>query len=98
MKQEKVLEEVKGESYHITDPERSLDLSVVIPISEHHDDLRELHLRCAEVLSSSGKTFEFIFVIDGPKHEAMRVLRELKKEHSEIKVITLNRSLTSNSL
>lgn len=91
MEQTKLLDEVKEQAHGETISERSVDLSVVIPISEHHDDLRELYLCCVKELSAGGQTYEFIFVVDGPKHEAIKALKELKREYPDIKVITLNR-------
>ena len=75
-----------------TSPQRSVELSVVVPISERHDDLRDLYLQYAKVLSADGRSFEFIFVLDGPDPDALETLRVLKKDHPEIKIIELNRS------
>jgi glycosyltransferase involved in cell wall biosynthesis len=89
----KLLADEKDDVVREAVPEKSVELSVVVPISEHHDDLRELYLQNAQVLSANGHTYEFIFVVDGPKHEALQTLNGLKKEYPEIKVITLNRSV-----
>jgi glycosyltransferase involved in cell wall biosynthesis len=72
-------------------PERSVELSVIVPISERHDNLRDLYLQYAKALSADGRSFEFIFILDGPDPEALRELKSLKKEHPEIKIIELNR-------
>jgi hypothetical protein len=37
------------------------------------------------------KTYEFIFVLDGPEHEALQILKALKKKDPEITIIMLNR-------
>lgn len=74
-----------------THPAESVDLSVVVPISERHDDLRELYLQYSKELSTNGHSFEFIFVVDGPIHRALHALKALKKEYPQIQVITLNR-------
>lgn len=74
-----------------TNPEKSVELSVVVPISDRHDDLRDLYLQYAQALSADGYTYEFIFILDGPDPEAVETLRSLKKEHPEIKIIALNR-------
>ena len=71
--------------------EVAVDLSVVIPISERHDDLREIYLQSVERISANGDSYEFIFVVDGPDHRILKTLKELKKDHPEIKVFTLNR-------
>jgi glycosyltransferase involved in cell wall biosynthesis len=89
----KLLADEKDDVVREIVPEKSVELSVVIPISEHHDDLRQLYLQNAQVLSAYGHSYEFIFVVDGPKYEALQALNELKKEYSQIKVIALNRSV-----
>ncbi len=77
---------INGES----STEIPVDLSVVVPISERLDDLRELYCQWAEAISENGYSYEFIFVLDGPDHDILKTLRDLKKDHSEIKVLTLS--------
>jgi glycosyltransferase involved in cell wall biosynthesis len=74
-----------------TEREASIELSVIIPISERYDDLQEFYLQYTQALSLSGYAYEFIFVLDGPDHDAFQTLLALKKQHPEITVITLNR-------
>jgi len=71
---------------------KRIDVSIVIPISERHDDLRELYFQYGRELSITGRTHEFIFVLDGPDHDALETLKALKQEHPEnVSVIALNR-------
>ena len=74
-----------------TGAEGPVALSVVIPISERHDDLRELYDQYARELRTTGQTFEMIFVLDRLDREALLTLKALKKEHPAITVITLSR-------
>jgi glycosyltransferase involved in cell wall biosynthesis len=67
------------------------ELSVVIAISERHDDLRELFLRYSREVSSTGLAHEFIFVVDGPDPRALEALKALKKDYPAIKAIALSR-------
>lgn len=83
--------EEKAQKWEATRAERPVELSVVIPISERHDDLRELYLHYAQQLSVARKSYEFIFVVDGPLPEVLQTLKTLKQEYPEITVITLNR-------
>lgn len=71
--------------------ESQIGCSVVVPISERHDDLHELYIQFSKALSKAGVRFEFIFVLDGAKSEAQKMLSEMKEDHPEIKVIALNR-------
>jgi glycosyltransferase involved in cell wall biosynthesis len=74
-----------------TGPEISVELTVVVPISEGRGDLRELYLQYAQELSTAGYVYEFIFVLDGPDDHALQTLKALKREHLGITVVTLNR-------
>jgi glycosyltransferase involved in cell wall biosynthesis len=87
----KVLMEEKNQVQKDIRPDKSVELSIVVPISEHHDDLRQIYLEYAKELSANGHSYEFIFVLDGPKQNALTTLKELKKEYPEIKIIMLNR-------
>jgi hypothetical protein len=70
-----------------TNIERQPKLSVVIPISERYDDLREIYLQYAQEISSTGLAHEFIFVLDGPDRGALETLKALKKDYPAIVVI-----------
>ncbi len=76
-----------------SEPQGQIDLSVVIPISERCDDLRQLYEDVWRELSSSGYSTEFIFVLDGPFDTAARDLQKLKQNHSDIRIILLNHSV-----
>lgn len=91
MRKTDVLDGESNELDQETGSRKSVELSVVIPISERYDDLKSLHQRYARELTASGHSFEFIFVLDGPNHDALRVLKELKAEYSEVRLVTLNR-------
>lgn len=77
----------------MTDEEKktqSIDLSVVVPISERYDDLRSLYMQHAKEFSAGGYSYEFIFVLDGPHPEALETLLKLKTEYPRIKVVKLS--------
>ena len=71
--------------------EKGMLLSVVIPISERHDDLQDLYLQYSKELSTYGDSCEFIFVLDGPDSAALRALRAIKRENPGVIIIVLNR-------
>ena len=64
-------------------------ISVIIPVSERHDDLRELHTAYEEGLASYNT--EFNYVIDGYFPEAVSQLQGLLQEGKDIKVYQLAR-------
>lgn len=70
----------------------SLLVSVLVPITERHDDLRRLFYSHCEVLDSLKIEYEFIFVIDGEFSEAEKCVRVLKQEKpDQIHLIKFNR-------
>ena len=63
------------------------EVSVIVPISDRHDDLEKLYNLYATELLSIGKNFEFLFVVDQKFTAAFEKLKKLKKENSCIKLI-----------
>ena len=45
--------------------EKNPEVSVVVPISERHDDMRLLYNLYADELKALNKDFEFVFIVDG---------------------------------
>ena len=61
------------------------EVSVVVPISERHDDLRLLYNLYANELKKLGKNYEFVFVVDGRFQIAYGDLKKLKDEIKELR-------------
>ena len=87
-----VTTEGKKKGQNERQPERQVELSVIVPISERYDDLRELYVQFSKELEKCGKSFEFIFILDGPQVGTAQILKDLRKEHPRIFVYQLNRS------
>lgn len=60
-----------------------LPLSIVIPVYNEVDSLRELHARVTEVCASCVEDFEVLFVDDGSTDGSLGVLRALADENPE---------------
>jgi glycosyltransferase involved in cell wall biosynthesis len=60
-----------------------MDISVVIPLYNEQESLRELHERLTSVLSGMGAAYELIFVDDGSTDGSYLVLEELHAEDPE---------------
>lgn len=90
MKSQEGLWEAKtGESHH-----REIShVSVVVPITERHDDLKVLYKLYRDELVRLGKDFEFIFVLVGDFEIAFRDVSELVAADDRVKVIRLSRRL-----
>ena len=63
------------------------ELSVVVPISERHDDIRELYQLYSDELTKMGKSFEFIFVVDGYFQAAFDELKKIKSEGHPVRIV-----------
>ena len=71
--------------------EKGVDLSVVVPVCERHDDIRQLYLRYAEEIRQTGYSCEFIFVVDGGDKRTPKSWEYLNENDSKVQVLTLNR-------
>jgi glycosyltransferase involved in cell wall biosynthesis len=68
-----------------------IEISVIVPVVERYDDVAELYGLYKKGLEDSGKSHEFIYVLDGDFEEALAVLKRLIAEGEKIKVIKLAR-------
>ncbi|MCK5450916.1 MAG: glycosyltransferase [Candidatus Omnitrophica bacterium] len=68
------------------------EVTVVVPISERHDNLENLYHLYSSKLAQIGKTFEFLFIIDGHFPVAQEELQKLKKTGNAIKILKFPRS------
>ncbi|MBM4161332.1 MAG: glycosyltransferase family 2 protein [Ignavibacteria bacterium] len=67
-------------------------LSIVIPLYNEEESLRELYEQIVTVTSGMGKSFEAIFVDDGSTDGSFGVLQELHKGDRRVKAIRLRRN------
>jgi glycosyltransferase involved in cell wall biosynthesis len=67
-------------------------LSIVVPLYNEEESLRELFGQISAVMKNMGKTFEIIFVDDGSTDNSFQVLQELHSAHKEVKVIQFRRN------
>ena len=67
---------------------KKIELSVIIPVTERYDPVSELYREYKHAVASTGKTFEFIYVIDGNYPEVLEELNQLQETDS-ITIITL---------
>jgi glycosyltransferase involved in cell wall biosynthesis len=68
------------------------DVSVVIPISDRHDDMTQVYKLYATELEKMHKTFEFIFVLDGHFPTALDDLQRLVTNKKYVKIIKFSTS------
>jgi len=72
--------------------EETPEVSVVVPVSERHDDIRQLYQLYADELNKMDKRFEFIFILDGDFPVAIDGLHELVKEGEPIRIIKFGKT------
>ena len=66
--------------------------SVVVPIYNEQETLRELYQRLEAVLSKMGESYEIIFVNDGSRDRSLEVMKELAAKNPSVKVVGLSRN------
>jgi glycosyltransferase involved in cell wall biosynthesis len=67
-------------------------VSIVVPLLNEDESLRELHAKIADVMKRYKKSYEIIFVDDGSTDQSFSVLKELREKNDGIKVIRFRRN------
>jgi len=69
-----------------------VDISIVIPVYNEEDNLKELHAKLIDVLPSITENYEIIFVDDGSTDNSFNILKELNKKNKKVKAIKFRRN------
>lgn len=67
------------------------DISVVIPVLARFDDIMKVYSEYHDTIVATGKSFEFIYVVDGSMDFPIAVLDQLKLAGESIQVIRFSR-------
>ena len=67
-------------------------VSIVVPIYDEMESIPALHESVRAVMEKSGEPWELVFVDDGSQDESIKVLRDISKSDSNVKVIELRRN------
>ena len=70
----------------------SVMYSIVVPVYNEENVLKEFYNRTTAVLSSLKERYEIIFINDGSVDNSLTILRELHAEDSSVKVINFSRN------
>jgi len=70
---------------------RPVEVSVIVPVGRRHSDLASLYSEYRLALTALGRSFECIFVVDGPQPDAAPQLDELLQRYPEVVVVGLTR-------
>jgi glycosyltransferase involved in cell wall biosynthesis len=71
--------------------EKSVDISVVLPVGESHGDQGVLFRQYLKELAATGLSCEFIFVLKADDYEALQTVKKLKTEDPRVKGVILHR-------
>ncbi len=69
-----------------------MDISVVIPLYNEEESLKELHDRIRKVMQDNDYSYEIIFVDDGSTDNSWEVITQLRNEAEEVKAIKFRRN------
>lgn len=67
-------------------------ISVVIPVYNEEENIKELHEKLISVLPAITENYEIIFVDDGSTDNSFGVLKEINRDNKKVKVIKLRRN------
>jgi glycosyltransferase involved in cell wall biosynthesis len=62
-------------------------ISAIVPVTERHDDIGEMHREYRDALSGTGRAYELIYVVDGGFQKAYRELKALKEGGERLTLI-----------
>jgi glycosyltransferase involved in cell wall biosynthesis len=69
-----------------------MDISVVIPLYNEEESLKELHDRIRKVMQDNDYSYEIIFVDDGSTDNSWEVITQLRSEAEQVKAIKFRRN------
>ena len=64
-----------------------MDLSIIIPLLNEEESLKELHDWIVKVMRSNGYVYEIIFIDDGSSDGSWNLIQQLTRENSHVKGI-----------
>lgn len=68
------------------------DISVIFPVYNEKENLKELCARVVDTLEAMGKTFELVAIDDGSSDGSFALLKELRSEDKRLRVIRMTRN------
>lgn len=67
-------------------------LSIIVPVFNEHESLRELHAQIASACAGASQEWELLFVDDGSNDGSWRVIEELACEHPQVRGLRFRRN------
>ncbi len=69
-----------------------MDLSIVIPLLNEAESLRELHGWIQKIMKTNEYTYEVIFINDGSTDESWKIIKSLSAEFDEVRGISFTKN------
>ncbi len=69
------------------------DFSIVVPVYNEQESVRELVLNIQKAFSKMKKTYEILFVDDGSNDNTLEILKTLEREFKNVKIYSFRRNL-----
>jgi glycosyltransferase involved in cell wall biosynthesis len=69
-----------------------IDVSIVLPVYNEAESLKELHSKLTDALTKLGLEYEIIAIDDGSKDSSFKVLKELSQSDPKLKAIKFRRN------
>lgn len=69
-----------------------MDYSVVIPLFNERDSVAPLHVELTRAMQAAGRAYELLFIDDGSTDGSLEVLRQIKSQDQNVRVIRLARN------
>jgi len=69
-----------------------MDLSLVIPLYNEEENIRELHKKLTETLSKLPISYEIIYVDDGSADNTLKYLEEIQKGDPHVGILSFRRN------
>jgi len=68
------------------------ELSVVLPVFNEEENLRDVHQQLVSELGKLNKSFEIVFVDDGSRDKSFEILREINKADPRVRAVRFSRN------
>jgi undecaprenyl-phosphate 4-deoxy-4-formamido-L-arabinose transferase len=69
-----------------------VDVSVLVPLLNEEESLKELNQRIEKSLHATGKTYEIIYINDGSTDRTQKLLEGFREKNDQVKIIEFNRN------
>ena len=71
---------------------KTIEISIVIPLLQEAENLIALNQEICEVMDKIGGRYEIIYIDDGSSDNTYEILKELKKERSQLKIVRFRKN------